>query len=316
MGVDAIRPVVTTPSVLSGSIVNDLSDDQSAIAALENEIATGYSVSVASDNPAQAANILQLQAGVTRAHKYATNAQDGVSWLSLANSTVGSVLTVLNQVESAVEALSGYETSGNAAAVSGVGTVVTNARSELIDLANTQYAGQAIFSGTGTPTQAYDATGNYVGAGTAPTRTVAPSSTVPISVTGLAIFGTTKPTATPPSTGLLGPQGLLAQMATLLAKGTTTSITKVAETLLGTLQSAMSNVQSQAGKLGADQQAMEGFSSQATASATALQQELGAAQDVTMAQALTNLQLQENSYQSALYVTSQLDGLSLVNYLS
>lgn len=315
MSIDAIRPVITTPSVLSSSIVNDLTDDQSAVATLENEISTGYSVSVASDNPAQAANILQLQAGVTRAHKYSTNAQDGVSWLSLANSTVGSVLTVLNQVESAVEGLSGYEASGNAAAVSGVGTVVTNARNELIDLANTQYAGQAIFSGTGTPKRAYDATGNYVGAGTAPTRTVAPNSTVPISVTGPAIFGATKPTATPRSTGLLGPNGLLAKMATLLAKGTSASITTVATTLLGTLQKAMANVQSQAGKLGADQQAMEGFSAQATASATALEQELASAQDVTMAQALTNLQLQENSYQSALYVTSQLDGLSLVNYL-
>lgn len=313
MGIDAVSPVITTPAVLSGSIINDLTSDQSGIAALENEISTGYAVNVASDNPAQAANILQLQAGVTRARKYATNAQDGVSWLSLANSTAGSVLTVLNQVASAVEGLTGYETSGSAAAVSGVSTVVANARSQLVDLANTQFAGQAIFSGTGTPKRAYDATGNYVGAGTAPSRTVAPSSTVPISVTGPAIFGST--TATAKTTGLLGPTGLLAQMATLLGKGTSASVAKVATTLLGTLQKAMATVESQAGQLGADQQAMQGFSSQATSSATALQQELGAAQDVTMAQALTNLQLRENSYQSALYVTSQLDGLSLVKYL-
>jgi flagellar hook-associated protein 3 FlgL len=315
MSIDAVRPVIVTPNVLASSITNDLTNDQASISALENEVATGYSVTVASDNPAEAANILQLQAGVTRARKYATNAQDGVSWLSLANSTVGSVLTVLNQVESAVEGLSGYETSGSASAVSGVGTVVSNARTELIDLANTQYAGQAIFSGTGTAQRAYDATGNFVGAGAAPSRTVAPNSTVPISVTGPAIFGATAPTATPKTTGLLGPTGLLAQMATLLAKGTSASVTKVATTLLGTLQTAMAKVQSQAGQLGADQQAMEGFSSQATDSATALEQELTAAQDVTMAQALTNLQLQENSYQSALYVTSQLDGLSLVKYL-
>ena len=315
MSVDAIGPVIVTPSVLSGSMINNLTSDQASIAALQNEIATGYSVTVASDNPAQAANILQLQAGVTRARKYATNAQDGVSWLSLANSTVGSALTVLNQVASAVEGLSGYVASGSASAVAGVGTVLTNARAELIDLANTQYAGQAIFSGTGTPKQAYDATGNYVGAGTAPSRTVAPNSSVPISVTGPAIFGITKPTATPRSTGLLGPSGLLAEMATLLQKGTSASITKVATTLLGTLQKAITNVQTQAGKLGADQQAMEAFSSQATNASTALQQELASAQDVTMAQALTNLQLQQNSYQAALLVTSKLKTLSLVNYL-
>jgi flagellar hook-associated protein 3 FlgL len=312
--IDAVRPVITTPTVLAGSMAGNLTTDESSIATLETEISTGYSVTVASDDPAQAANILQLQSGVTRARKYATNAQDGVSWLTLANSTVNSILTTLQQVQSAVTALTGYETTGDSGAVTGVSTVVTGALHQLIDLANTQYAGQAIFSGTGTPTKAYSTNGIYLGAGTPPTRTVAPGTQVAISVTGVAIFGTTGPNgllSRTPTAGL----GVLAQIVTELQKGTAASINKAATTGLAAVQAAMETVEAQAGKLGADQVAMEGFTSEATSSATALEQELGAAQDVTMAQAITNLQLQQTSYQAALYITSQLDTESLVNYL-
>jgi flagellar hook-associated protein 3 FlgL len=315
MGIDATLPVVTTPSILATSILTDLGNQQSAIASLENQLATGSAVTVASDNPPQAANILQLQAGVTRARQYATNAQDGVSWLSLASSTVSSVMTVLNKVQSAVQGLSGDTLSGNAAAISGVSTVVQAALKQLLDLANTQYAGQAIFSGTGTPTRAYTATtGLYVGGGTPPTRTVSPGNPIPVSVTGSAVFGATGATGLLSMTAGKG-LGILQQMVVTLQKGTAAALTRVGRTLFGKLQTAMARANAQAGKLGADQIAMQGFASEATASVTALQQELGNAQNVTMAQALTNLQLQENSYQAAMYVTSKIEGMNLVSYL-
>lgn len=307
-GISTSVPVVVTPNVLATSMVANLTADQASMAKLENQIATGQAVTLPSDNPAQAANILQLQSGVTRANQYSTNAQDGVSWLTLANSTVTSALNVLRQVESAVQSISGDRLSGNASAIAGLSTAVTGALHQLRDLANTQYAGQAIFSGTGTPKMAYDATGNYVGGTTVPTRTVAPGTSVAVSVTGRAIFGTG-------TTGLLGNTGILSRILGDLQTGTTASLNAAATTELGNLQTAIGVVQAQAGQLGANQQTMQGFATQATAAASALQQELGNAQDVNMAQALTNLQLQQTSYQSALYVTSQLKTESLVNYL-
>ena len=310
--VGATGPVIVTPNVLSTSLVNDLNNDQSGIATLENEISTGYAVTSPSDNPAQVANILQLQSGVVRANQYAANAQDGVSWLSLANSTVSSVLSVLQKVQSTVESISGSNLSGTSSTVTGISDAVSSALQQLLNLSNTQYAGQAIFSGTGNPAQAYSSTGTYLGAGSAPTRTVAPGSQVAASVTGPQIFGSG-------TTGLLstvpGNLGVLAQIVQDLQAGTAASIQKATTTGLGALQTAMQTVETAAGTLGADQQAMQGFATQATASATALQQELGSAQDVNMAQAITNLQLQQTSYQAALYVTSQLHTDSLTEYL-
>lgn len=310
-GVSSSLPVVVTPSVLTTSVIGNLQADQASMATLENEVSTGIAVAVPSDDPAEVANILQLQSGVTRANQYVTNAEDGLSWLSLANSTVSSMMTVLDQVQSAVLGITGDQLSGTASAVAGLSTVVTGAIKQLIDLANTQYAGQAIFSGTGTPTRAYDTTGTYVGAGAAPTRTVAPGSQVAVSVTGPQLFGT----PSTPTTTTKSLIGVLKQIRTAIASGTASQLQAAATTGLTKLQQAMAVVETQAGKLGADQEAMQGFSAQATATATSLSQELGDAQDVTMAQALTNLQLQETSYEAAMYVASQLSTDSLVNYL-
>jgi len=308
MNVSATTPIVVTPSVLAGTIERDLRSDQAQIATYQTQVSTGRSINLPSDGPAQAADILKLGAAVARARQYAANAADGVSRLSLANSTVTSAVGVLQQVASSLVGLSGEQLTGTTAPAS-VSTVVQSARTQLIDLANTLYAGQAIFSGTGTPDRAYTPTGTYVGAGTAPTRTVAPGTQVAVSVTGPTIFGPTGPT------GLLGKTGILATIAAELTSGTAAKITKAATTGLSALQAAMSKAEAEAGKLGADQQAIQGFSEQASATVTSFEQELASAQNVTMAQAITNLQSLQTSYQAALYITSKLNADSLLTYL-
>ncbi len=299
-------PIVMTSADLVGTLERDITTDQSSISTLESQVASGRSVSLASTDPIEASNILRLSSGVERAKQYSANAQAGVSRLSLANTTASSVLDVLEQAQSAVEGLTGYEASGSTSAIAGVSSVVTSARQELIDLANTQYAGQAIFSGTGTPQRAYDATGAYVGAGTAPTVTVSSGTKVAVSVTGPAIFGPTGPTS------LLGPTGVLATISADLAGG---NVDKAATTGLSALQAAITRVEEQSANLGADYQSVEGFSSQATGALQALQDELSGTEDVTMAVAATNLQNQQTAYEAALSVISDLKTDSLVNYL-
>jgi flagellar hook-associated protein 3 FlgL len=303
-----LGPIIVTPQVMTQQFVDNLTADQATLAHLENEISTGNAVNVPSDNPTAAANILQLQSAITRANQYATNSQTGVSKLSLANSTVNSILDVLQQLNSAVTGISGADLTGNPAAIAAVAQEVTSAQSQLVNLANTQYAGEAIFSGTGNPQTAYDQNGNYLGAGNAPTTTVAPGTQVAVGVTGPAIFGTG-------STGLLGPTGVLGQIASDLQAGTQAGIQAAQTTGLAALQSAMQTVETQAAVLGANQQAMQGFATQATGTVTSLTQELGNLQNVNMAGAITNLQLQQTTYQAALYATSQLNTLSLTQYL-
>lgn len=310
--IDSTTPIVITPNLLASTMNAGLLTDQANLASLQEQIATGNAINVPSDNPAGAANLLQLQAGLTRANQYSANAQDGTGWLTLANSTVGSVMSNLQQVLSLVDGVSGSSLTGQSTTLQATASQVSAALSEITNLANTTYEGnQPLFAGTGNPTQAYDKNGNYVGGGSPPTRTVAPGTHIPVSVTGPTIFGSG-------STGLLGNNsatggpGVLQQIVKDLQSG---NIGAVQTTDLQNLQNAMSTVESAAGTLGASQQQVEGFAQQATASVTALDQQLGNVQSTNVAQAITSLQLQQTAYQEALYATSQLSTDSLAKYL-
>lgn len=307
--IQATNPIVITPNTLASSLDDGLLTDQSNMASLEEQISTGNAINVASDNPSGASQMLQLQSSLTRANQYAANAEDGTGWLTLANSTVSSILSNLQQVESLAESVSGSSLTGEQSTLTSTASQVSAALSEITNLANTTYeGGQPLFAGTGNATQAYDSSGNYVGGGSAPTRTVAPGTQVSVSVTGPEIFGTG-------SSGLLGSGGVLQAIVNDLQTGTSSSLAQLRNTDLPALQSAMNQVESAAGNLGAAQQEMEGFSTQAQNSADALQQQLGNVQSTNMAAAITSLQLQQTAYQEALYATSQLSTDSLVQYL-
>jgi flagellar hook-associated protein 3 FlgL len=323
-------PVVITPSVLANTMVNGLTNDQANLAVTEQQVSTGDAINVASDNPAGAASMLQLQGSVVRANQYAANAADGVGWLSLGNSTVSSVLSVVQSIKSVIEGVSGSSLMSDPATITSTAAQVQGALNQLLNLANTTEAGgQPIFAGTGSATAAYDANGNYLGNMTSPTRTVAPGTQVAVAVTGPTVFGSG-------ATGLLGtgigPTGgsttpgvlqqtyedltnAAADLGSGNSAGAKALLSNVTGTDLTNLTTALNNVETAAGTLGANQQAVQGFATQATASVTALTGQLGAVQDTNMAQALTNLQLQQTAYQEALYATSQLSTDSLVKYL-
>jgi flagellar hook-associated protein 3 FlgL len=320
--IGATGAILTTPSVLDASMIENLNTDQSALATVEQQLSSGNAINQASDNPAGAASILQLQGSLTRANQYATNAASGVDWLELGNSTVTSVSDAVQSVKSAVEGLTGQALAGSAATLTSTATSVSDALSQLLDLANTtEGSGQPIFAGTGSSTGAYDANGNYLGNATVPTRTVAPGSVVAVAVTGTDVFGSG-------ATGLLGTgqggstTGVLQQIvndlttaASASGAARTAAINQVTGTDLTNLTTALNNVETAAGTLGANQDSVESFASQATSSATAIEGELSSVQDVNIAAATTNLQLQQDAYQSALYATSQISADSLAKYL-
>lgn len=317
--INATSPIVVTPNLLASTMDAGLLTDQTNLANLQQQIATGNAINAPSDNPAGAANLLQLQAGLTRANQYASNAHDGTGWLTLANSTVGSVMSNLQQALSLVQGVTGASLTGQPTTYKAIAGQISATLNEVTNLANTTYEGnQPLFAGTGNPTQAYDKNGNYVGGGSAPVRTVAPGTQIPVSVTGPTIFGSGA--AGSAGNGLLGngqggaPIGVLQKIVNDLTTNPP-NLTNLQGSDLTNLQNAISTVESAAGTLGASQQQVEGFAQQATASVTALNQQLGNVQSTNVAQAITSLQLQQTAYQEALYATSQLSTDSLAKYL-
>ncbi len=298
-----------TPRILANSMIQDIMNQQTTMGTLEEQLSTGYKVNQPSDNPAEAANILRLQSVYARTQQYSSNAADALGWLSTGNSTMNQVNSILNQVQQLMLSVSSADLVGQQNALNGIATQISNDLQALVNLANTQYNGQAIFAGTGTTGPAYSANGTYNGGGAAPTRTVSTGVQIPISVTGPALFGTG-------TTGLLssvpGNLGVLAQTVADLQAG---NVNAVETTDLGNLQSSINQVEGQAAVLGANYQRAQEFSTQAQNVQSAIDQELSSVQDVNLPKAITDLKNMENTYQSSLWAVSQSILPSLAQYI-
>jgi flagellar hook-associated protein 3 FlgL len=306
MGTGAIS---YTPAVIADQLISGLNSDESEQATLEEQLSTGDMINQPSDNPAEAAELLQLNASLARNQQYASNASDGSGWLSLGNSTMNQIMSALQQAQQTVSSVSGATLANEPGALQALAAQITSVRSELINLGNTTYGGQAIFAGTGNVSQAYDQNGNYVGGGSAPTRTVAPGVQVAVGVTGDQVFGTG-------TSGLLGSTGVLAQIASDLQTGTTASLANVQGADAQALTAAITQVSDQAAEMGANYQRMQAFATQSSNAQQVLQGQISGIDSTNVAEVSTQLTQAQQSYQSALWATSQLSQDSLVQFLN
>jgi flagellar hook-associated protein 3 FlgL len=314
-----MNPISYTPLVIASQMTQNLATDQSQLASIEEQLSTGNLVNRPSDDPAAATSIMALNSSVARAQQYSANASDALGWLSLGNSTANQMLNTLQSLQQTVQGLSGANLTGNRAVLTSTASAVTSARTQLINLANTTYNGQPIFAGQGNATQAYsdDASnpatyGTFVGDSTPPTRTVAANTQVATGVTGPQLLGdgTTSP-------DLVGPGGVLDQLAQDIANAATNpaALTAAETTDLADLNAAITQLMGTSAQLGSSYQQAEAFSQQATNTQQALQTQLTAEDSVDIGKATTQLAQAQQSYQSALWATAQIEGHSLLDYL-
>jgi flagellar hook-associated protein 3 FlgL len=300
-------------------MVADLQSSLAQLTQLQEEAATGKQINQPSDNPAGTSEVLSLNAQLGRFQQYSSNITDGQSWLDTADTTLGSAVKALDQVQTDV--LSG---ANNTALVNGGGQAlsqeVLSIKQQLLGLASTTYNNRPIFSGTyGTspypqgmasgvsdPTSSsYDAdvAYAYAGSSTTVTRVVSPGQTVNVSVTGQQVFGS----------GSTSVFALLDTISQDLAKGNTAALSG---TDLSQLQTALSTVTQAQGTVGALGASLATDATQVTGKVTAIQDQVSNLTDASEDQVATLLDLQETSYQAALETTAKIIQPSLVQFLS
>jgi flagellar hook-associated protein 3 FlgL len=133
----------------------------------EQEIASGQSVNVPSDNPAAAADLVQNADQTSQADQFERSVGSIQGEIQNADSALNSVITALQQAISlGVEGANGTVNSADRTAIA---TQVQGIQSQLLSLANLTYQGNYVFAGTATQTAPYvlDATSpsgvSYVG---------------------------------------------------------------------------------------------------------------------------------------------------------
>jgi flagellar hook-associated protein 3 FlgL len=178
-----------TPAMVTSATIQEMNASLAALTRTTNELSSGKTILEPSDNPYGTSRVIDLQSQLAGLSSYASNAQDGIAW----ENTAGSAMSSMNEVVQRVRQLLVQSANGtiNQSNLNAAATEVEQLTDGVKQDANTQYAGQYVFSGTLTTTAPYQQGANDEFQGNAETvsRTVGPGASVTITSNISALLG-------------------------------------------------------------------------------------------------------------------------------
>ncbi|MBS1707987.1 MAG: hypothetical protein JSS65_04615 [Armatimonadetes bacterium] len=266
----------------------------------QRQVATGLRFQTAADDPQGAQTVIsltaltnrykQLDANLTVAKEYLNN---GESILGQTNDAVQSAYTL---------ALQGANGTNDTAARQGLVSQINELQTRIVSLGNTQLSGgRYLFSGQLTSTKPFAVSGSalaFNGDDNAVNVEVRPADLMRVNQQGAGALY----------------QDIYAKLETLKSNLATGDAN-----LIGQSVTDMQNLGTQLTQLRADQgsklQTVQSLASDNARRKEDLTAQVSDAQDVDIAEAMTNYQQNQNAYQAALTVLAQGSKLSLLDYM-
>jgi flagellar hook-associated protein 3 FlgL len=283
---------------------------------LQNQAATGQTISAPSDDPAGMSLALNLQAGSSVVAQYARNIAALQNRATISGSALMSLKTISDRAGEIATAADGTATP---AQLQGYASEVTQLIQQAAQIMNTKDGSQFVFGGTASASAPFaastDASGNvtavtYSGNSSVTQSEVSTNVTMAVDAPGENISGA-------------GPRGVvsdsrygadffnhLISLQNDLLSGNTNAI---ASTDAPHLSKDEDNIIYQVAVNGATQTRLTAAASFASSQRTGLQQNLTSVAGADLAQTLTQLSQANNAYQIALQTSSQL--LQLQQYV-
>jgi flagellin-like hook-associated protein FlgL len=271
-----------------------------AVGRLQQQLTSGRLISAPSDSPTGTNKAMQTRAEQAANAQQARNITDAGNWLDQTGSTLLNMLETTRRVRDLT--VQGLSTGSNSAASrDALATEVASLREGLLSLANTQIQGRPLFGGTTSGTQAYDATGAWVGeTGTTVERRVSDNEKLRVDLTGPEAFGA------PPAdlfeivdriaTDLIAdPAALEVHLADL-------------DVLADGMRSAVANVGSRSSRL----ERIELINSDQQLS---LKNQLAQTESIDLPSTIMNLKMQQVGYEAALSATAKAIQPTLLDFL-
>ena len=289
-----------TQNMLSRGSLAGLQGSLTRLAQTQEQLSTGRVLNRPSDSPTDTTAAMRLRASIADRQQFARNAGDGIGWLGLIDSTL---TTMSDQVRRARElGLQGANTGAmSATGRDALATEVDQLRESLLQQANATYIDRPVFGGVTSGKQAYDASGAFVGETGAVVRTVADGVRVRVDLDGRDVFG-------PDGASLFDD---LAALSTALRAGDADGINAGVERLgagLDRLGDGLATV-------GARYAQVERAQVAAGDAELQLRSNLSELENVDVAEAVVDLQMQEMAYQAALGATARVMQPSLLDFL-
>ena len=287
-------------------ILADLEQSQQSVNIALQQVATGKSVTVPSDNPAASADMVQNSIETAQVDQYTRNINSLLGSVQSADSVLSSVVSSLTQAVSL--GTEGANGTTNGSDMQAIASQVQSILASVVSLANTAYQGSFLFGGTANSSTPYTADPaspsgyTYNGNNNANLVAVGDQASVQVGLPGSQVFSNS-------GTNVLQS---LSKLVSALESGNSSSI----ETATNGVTSALNYVSQQ-------QTFYANAESQLNARETYLQRETvnltsqaNSLVGVDMAQAATNLSQAETDNSAALAAVAKVLPNTLLNYLS
>lgn len=193
--------------------VDNMLQQQAALNETQQEVSTGNAINVASDNPAGAGQVVNLNHIIAETTSFQTNTTAATNALDSESSTLSSIKNAYNSIQDLAD--SAINGSMNQSDMSNIASQLKQLKSQLMDLANSaDQNGNALFAGTSTVKQPFQANANgsvtYLGNDSQQRTSVGSNLSVPTNDPGSNLFmnipagnGTFTATAGASNTGTL-----------------------------------------------------------------------------------------------------------------
>lgn len=269
------------------------------LANTQEKLSTGRLINRPSDSPTGTNQAMRLRQQLAADTQHARNAQDGLSWMGAADSTLQSMLDSTRRARDLVLQASSTGSSGPDAR-NAIAAELTQIREALLDQANTQHMGRPLFGGTTGSEVAYDDSGVYQGDLNDVNRTIGDGVTVKVNTNGPDAFGENGDNLF----DVLGTAIDQVKNDPASLSGTLDSLDDV----MGSMRTALADVGTRYGRVESAMTRLDG---------TTLdnQKALSDVENVDIAKTIVDLQMQEVAYQSALGATARVIQPSLLDFL-
>jgi len=288
-----------TNQTLMMSAQKNLAANKSALARSQAQAGDLKAISRPSDDPSGTASSLQVRGQQAAAAQYGRNIDNGRGWLTTIDAALSSTTDILRQVKDLT--IQGSSGTLSASARKGMAAELDGLRTELLNQANTTFMGRNVFAGNTDAGVAFTSASPPVfnGTNSAVTRRVADGVSVRVDVDGAVVFGS-------------GPGNvfdLVAKVAADLRSGADPRAS------LDAIDNRMQTIVTQHSEVGGRDAQIQRAQEVNMKQQGALEDQRATIEDVDMAKAFLDLQLQQTNYSAALAVTAKVLPQTLMDFL-
>lgn len=298
-----------TNNMLINNMLSNLNTNLDRMNKYQTQLATGKKISLPSDDPIIASRALKLRTDVAEIQQYQRNVDDATSWMEITETTLGQMGDVMHRVrELSVEGANGSNTPED---LEKIKQEVEQLKIQMVHLANTTYAGRYIFSGFKTDKALMDDNGTFlidIANSEQINYEIGIGDDIHINVTGSDLFHNGTDAVAGDTSSLLA---TFDAMITALDAGDNEAVGN----MLGQIDDDINNILRVRSGVGARMNRLELTANRLGDDYVNFTALMSKNEDVDIAEAIMNLQNEENVYRASLSAGAKVIQPSLVDFL-